>query len=208
MVQGLLIAAGYGLGSMPFAYWLPRVFRGADIRESGSGNVGASNVWRSFGWRLGLPALLLDVLKGVAAALLGRYLADELTGVLAGTAALAGHWRPLLLGFRRGGKIVATTGGVLLAVAPAAGLCACALWILVFLASRYASVASICSGASLPAFALLFHASWPVLGFTIGAGLAIAILHRSNVRRLLHGEERRSTVSFSRALRRRSAASL
>lgn len=208
MEQGLLIAAGYVLGNMPFAYWLPRVFRGADIRQVGSGNVGASNVWRGFGWKLGLPALLLDVLKGVAAGLLGRYIGDELTGVLAGTAALAGHWRPLFLGLRRGGKVVATTGGVLLALAPAAGVSACALWILVFLAIRYASVASISAGASLPAFALLFDASWPVLGFTIGAAAAIAVLHRSNVARLLHGEERRSSVSFSRALRRRSAASL
>jgi glycerol-3-phosphate acyltransferase PlsY len=203
--EGLLIAAGYVLGSLPFGYWLPRLVRGIDIRTIGSGNVGASNVWRSCGARLGLTVALLDIAKGVAAALLGRLVGDELIGVLAGTAALVGHWRPLFLGFARGGKVVATTGGVALAVAPLVSVCASALWIAVFLATRYASVASIAAGCSLPLFALLFDASWPVLGFTIGAAVAIAALHYPNVRRLLRGEERRANVSLHRVLRRRSA---
>jgi glycerol-3-phosphate acyltransferase PlsY len=203
--EGLLIAAGYVLGSLPFAYWLPRLVRGIDIRTVGSGNVGASNVWRTCGPRLGLTVALLDIGKGLAAGLLGRFLGDELIGVLAGTAALAGHWRPLFLGFRRGGKLVATTGGVALAVAPLVSVCGAAVWIAVFLLTRYASVASIAAGCSLPLFALLFDASWPVLGFTIGAAVAITVLHQANIRRLLHGEERRSSFSLPRALRRRSA---
>ena len=80
-------------------------------------------------------------------------------------------------------------------------------WIVLFLATRYASVASIAAGCSLPLFALLFDASWPVLGFTIGAACAIVVLHRGNVRRLLRGDERRAGFSLAR-LRRRSAASL
>src|SRR3972149_11095802 len=109
----------------------------------------------------------------------------------AGAAAPAGPSRPLFLGFARGGKIVATPGGVALAVAPLVSVCGFAVWILVFLATRYASIASIAAGASLPLFALAFGASWPVLGFTIGAAVAIAALHHANVRRLLRGEERR-----------------
>jgi glycerol-3-phosphate acyltransferase PlsY len=209
VTEGLLIAAGYVLGSLPFGYWLPLAVRRVDIRTVGSGNVGASNVWRVCGARLGIAVLLLDVGKGVAAGLLGRYLGDELTGVLAGSAALAGHYRPLFLGFRRGGKIVATTGGVMLAIAPLVSLCAAVVWIVVFLATRYPSVGSLAAGTSLPLFALAFDTSRPVLGFTIGAAVAIWILHRGNIGRLLHGEERRSSFSVrARVLRRGSAASL
>lgn len=209
MREGLLIAAGYLLGSLPFGYWLPLAVRHVDIRTVGSGNVGASNVWRTFGARLGLSVLLLDVAKGAAAGLLGRYLGDELIGVLAGSAALAGHYRPVFLGFARGGKIVATTGGVLLAIAPLVSLCAVAVWIGAFVVTRYASVSSLAAGTSLPLFALAFDVSRPVLGFTIGAAAAIWILHRSNVRRLLAGEETRARFSIrDRVLRRGSAASL
>jgi glycerol-3-phosphate acyltransferase PlsY len=207
--EGLLIAGGYVLGSMPFGFWLPLVVRRVDIRTIGSGNVGASNVWRSCGAKLGLTVALLDIAKGVAAGLLGRYVGDELIGVLAGLAALAGHYRPLFLWFARGGKVVATTGGVLLALAPLVSLCGSAVWIVAFLVTRYASVASLAAGASLPLFALAFGASWPVLGFTIAAAAVIWALHYGNIRRLLRGEERRATFSIrARVLRRRSAASL
>jgi glycerol-3-phosphate acyltransferase PlsY len=206
--EALLIVAGYVLGSLPFGYWLPRWVRKIDIRRFGSGNVGASNVWRVCGPRLGVSVALLDIGKGLAAGLLGRFLGDELIGVLAGTAALAGHWRPLFLGFAKGGKVVATTGGVALAVAPLVSVCGAAVWIAVFLATRYASVASIAAGCSLPLFALLFDASWPVLGFTIGAACAIAVLHYGNLRRLLRGEERRASFSLGRVVRRGSAPSV
>ena len=209
MKDALLIVAGYVLGSLPWAYWLPRIFRGVDIRKVGSGNVGASNVWRAFGWKLGAPVLLLDVAKGAAAALIGLSVGGDVTGVLAGAAAVAGHWRPLFLGFSRGGKVVATTGGAILALAPLAGLCAALVWIVVFLLFRYASVASIVAGLSLPPLALLFGASWPVLGFTIGAAIAILVLHRANLRRLLHGDEPRAQLRLPRdRISRRSEASL
>src|ERR687891_1671096 len=164
----LLIGVGYLLGSMPWGYWVPRLVAGVDIRTVGSGNPGATNVWRSLGFKLGLTVAALDIGKGLAAALLGRWLGDDLVGVLAGVAAMAGHWRPLFIAFARGGKIVATTGGVGLAVAPLATLAGAGLWIVVFLATRYASVASMGAAASLPLFALLFGASWPVLAFTAG----------------------------------------
>jgi acyl phosphate:glycerol-3-phosphate acyltransferase len=185
----LLVAAGYLLGSLPWGLWLPRLVAGVDVRTLGSGNIGATNVWRTLGFKLGLAVALLDIAKGAAAAILGRWLGDDLIGVLAGCAAMAGHWRPFFLGFARGGKIVATTGGVGLAVAPLATLSAGGLWIVVFLVTRYASLASMISAASLPLFALLFGASWPVLAFTAVGAVAIVALHRANIARLLHGQE-------------------
>jgi glycerol-3-phosphate acyltransferase PlsY len=176
---------------MPWGYWLPRLLCGVDIRSLGSGNPGATNVWRSLGFKFGIAVALLDIAKGAAAAVLGLWLGGDLVGVLAGVAAMVGHWRPLFLGFARGGKIVATTGGVSLAVAPLPALSAAGVWIIVFLLTRYASVSSIVAAISLPLWALLYGASWPVLAFTGGAALAIVVLHRSNIRRLLAGEEHR-----------------
>lgn len=187
----LLILSGYLLGSMPWGYWLPRLVSGANIRTIGSGNTGAANVWRTQGFKLGLCVALLDVAKGFAAALLGLWLGNELIGVLAGIAALFGHWRPLFMGFARGGKIVATTAGVALALAPLATLAMAAVWIVTFLVTRYTSVASLLSAATLPLFALLFGASWPVVAFTAGAAVAIFVLHRANIGRLLNRTENR-----------------
>jgi glycerol-3-phosphate acyltransferase PlsY len=176
---------------MPWGYWLPRLLRGVDIRTLGSGNPGATNVVRTLGFRFGFAVALLDVAKGAAAALLGLWLGGDLVGVLAGVAAMIGHWRPLFLGFARGGKMVATTGGVALAVATLPALAAAGVWILVFLLTRYASVSSIVAAISLPLWALLFDSSWPVVAFTTGAAVAIVVLHRANIRRLLAGEENR-----------------
>lgn len=176
---------------MPWGYWLPKLLRGVDIRTLGSRNPGATNVWRTLGFRYGIAVAVLDIAKGAVAALLGLWLGGDLVAVLAGIAAMIGHWRPLFLGFARGGKMVATTGGVALALAPLAALAASGLWIAVFLLSRYASLASMVAAVSLPLWALLFGASWPVVGFTAGAALAIVVLHRSNIRRLLAGEENR-----------------
>jgi acyl phosphate:glycerol-3-phosphate acyltransferase len=195
----LLIVLGYLLGSLPWGYWVPRLFAGVDIRTLGSGNTGATNVWRTLGFKLGLSVALLDIGKGLAAALLGRWVGDDLVGVLAGVAAMVGHWRPVFTGFSRGGKTVATTGGVGLAVAPFATLAATGVWIVVFVATRYASIASMAAAASLPLFAALFGASWPVLAFTSGAALAIVVLHRTNIARLARGTENRFVLRRRRA---------
>src|SRR5437899_2494516 len=127
MTDVLLILTGYLLGSMPWGYWLPRLLKGVNIRKEGSGSTGAANGWRTAGFKIALGVALLDVAKGSAAALLGLWLGGQLVGLLAGIAALVGHWRPVFMGFRRGGKIVATTGGVALAVAPLATLAAAAV---------------------------------------------------------------------------------
>lgn len=196
--ETLLIAAGYLLGSLPWGLWLPRALAGVDVRTLGSGNIGATNVWRTLGFKLGLAVALLDIAKGAAAAVLGLWLVGDLVGVLAGCAAMVGHWRPIFVRFARGGKIVATTGGVGLSVAPFATLSAAAVWIVVFLVTRYASVASMAAAASLPLFALLYGASWPVLAFTAGAAIAIVVLHRANIARLAHGSENRFVLRRGR----------
>jgi glycerol-3-phosphate acyltransferase PlsY len=196
-----LVALGYLLGSMPWGLWLPRIVAGIDVRTVGSGNLGATNVWRNVGFKLGLAVAVLDVAKGLVPALLARWLADDLIAVLAGVAAVVGHWRPLFLGFARGGKTVATTGGVGLALAFFPTVAAGAVWIAVFLATRYASLASMIGAVSLPAFAVLFGASTPVVVFTAGAALGILVLHRANIARLARGTENRFDLRRRRVVR-------
>src|SRR5438132_1737895 len=151
-----LAVAGYIVGSMPWGYWLVRVFRGEDIRTQGSGNIGATNVWRVHGRRLGLPAVVLDTAKGFAPAFVAVELAGHGAGVLAGAAAMLGHWRPPFVRFRRGGTMGASAGGAFLGVAPLVGGAGAGVWILVFALTRYASVASMVSAGSLVIWAWLF----------------------------------------------------
>ncbi len=191
MTTALVVLAGYIAGSMPFGYWLVRLTRGVDIRTLGSGNIGATNVWRTFGWRYGLPVVLLDTAKGFVPALVGTLVAGDLAGVLAGAAAMVGHWRPLFLRFAKGGKTVATAGGAFLGVAPAVGLVGAGVWIAVFLVSRYASLASMLAALSLPVAAAVMGEPWPVIVFAAAAAAAVVLLHRANVRRLLAGTENR-----------------
>jgi acyl phosphate:glycerol-3-phosphate acyltransferase len=187
----VLVLAAYLVGSIPFGYVLPRLVRGDDIRRHGSGNVGATNVWRVYGRSLGLPVAVLDVLKGLVPAALGLRLGGDWVGVFAGAAAMLGHARPLYLGFSKGGKMVATAGGVALALAPLAALGCAAIWILAFALTRYASLASMLAAAALPVLCLAFGASWPVVAFTAIAAVGVLALHRQNVRRLLSGTEPR-----------------
>ena len=191
MEIALFVAVGYLAGSMPFGYWLVRLTKGVDIRSVGSGNIGASNVWRTYGMRYGLPVMLLDILKAFVPALVATLVAGHLVGVLTGAAAMVGHARPLFLGFAKGGKMVATAGGAFLGVAPLLGLAACGVWILVFLLTRYASVASIVASASLPPLAYALGYPWPVIAFGGVAAAGVLVLHRANVRRLLSGTENR-----------------
>jgi acyl phosphate:glycerol-3-phosphate acyltransferase len=185
------VVAGYLCGSLTFGYWLVRIFRGEDIRTKGSGNVGATNVWRVYGPKLGLPAALLDTAKGFAPAFAATVVVGHGTGVLAGGAAMLGHWRPIFLGFQKGGKMVATAGGAFLGVAPLVGAAGAGVWIVVFALTRYASVASMSAAASLALWAWLFGYPWPVIAFGGAAGLGVVFLHRANIRRLARGEESR-----------------
>jgi glycerol-3-phosphate acyltransferase PlsY len=191
----ILITAGYLIGSIPWGYVVAKLLRGVDLRTVGSGNLGAANVWRVLGFKAGLAVAVLDVGKGFAAALLGLWAGDELTGLLAGIAAMLGHWRPLFMGLNKGGKIVATTGGVALALAPLASLATAVVWVVAFLITRYTSVASMLAALALPLFALAFGSSVLVVVFSAGAAFAILLLHRANIGRLLSGTENRFELS-------------
>lgn len=191
MTAAAIIVAGYLLGSMPFGYWVVRAFKHEDIRKVGSGNIGTTNVWRTYGRWLGVPVMLLDILKGTVPALLGTLLVSHWVGIAAGAVAMAGHWRPLFLGFAKGGKTVATYGGVLWGLAPLVALCGMGVWLAVFLTVRYASVASMVAAAALPLIAYGFGEPWPVVAFAGVAALAVVVLHRANIGRLFRGTENR-----------------
>jgi acyl phosphate:glycerol-3-phosphate acyltransferase len=192
------IVAGYLAGSLPFGYWVVRAARGVDIRTLGSGNVGATNVWRVFGPRLGLTVALLDVAKGFAPALAATLVVGHLAGALAGAAAMLGHWRPIFLRFAKGGKMVATCGGAFLGLAPLVGLLGAAVWLVVFALTRYASVSSIVAAAALPLAAVLLGEPWPVLVLSVAAAIAVLVLHRANLARLRAGTETRVQLTRRR----------
>lgn len=195
----LAAAGGYLLGSLPTGYLVGRA-RGVDVRTVGSGNIGATNVMRVLGKTAGLFVLAVDALKGlVAVAGLGRALpasvgsgaaASDLVAVTAGVAAILGHNYPCWLGFK-GGKGIATSAGVLLALMPAAlGWCF-GVWAVVFALSRYVSLASISAAAALP-LATWWTGYGPLLsGLSLALGALAIVKHRANIRRLLDGTEPR-----------------
>jgi len=191
---------------VPSGYWLVRLFKHEDIRKQGSGNIGASNVWRTYGRRLGVPVVLLDTAKGFVPALVFSLTVSPLAGVLAGAGAMLGHARPLFLRFARGGKMVATTGGAFLGVAPLVAAVGAVVWLVVFLLFRYASLGSIAGAVSLPIAAVLLGYPWPVIVFAVAASLAVLFLHRVNMRRLLRGEENRFALRRSAKAKPRARA--
>lgn len=201
MLFAILIGVGYLAGSIPAGYWLVRVAKGTDIRTVGSGNVGATNVWRTYGRNFGLPVMLFDVAKGLVPALIATLTVSHLAGVLAGTAAMVGHARPLFMKFQKGGKMVATTGGAILGVAPLVGLAAIAVFLVVFLIGRYVSLGSIVATASLAPIAAALGEPWPVIVMGGVAFVAVVVLHRTNIARLRSGTESRANLR-----RRKSAA--
>ncbi len=191
MTDVLAVLGGYLLGSLTFGYWVPRLVRGEDIRTKGSGNVGASNVFRVYGRSLGIPVALLDLAKGFAAAALGLWAGGALIGVLAAAAAMVGHARPVFLRFEKGGKMVATAGGAALALAPLAAVLCIATWLVVFVVTRYASFASIVTALALAILVVVLDYPWPIIAFGIAGAAAVVALHRQNIRRLLGGTEHR-----------------
>ena len=199
MSYAVAVVAGYLAGSIPTGYWLVRAVEHVDIRSVGSGNIGATNVWRVFGRRLGVPVIVADTAKGFAPAFIATAYVSHLAGVLAGAAAMLGHWRPLFLRWQRGGKMVATCGGAFLGVAPVVGGIGAAVWIVSFLVFRYASVASMLAACSLPIVAVLLGEPWPVIVFAGVAAAAVIALHRANIGRLISGTENR--FSFRRPAR-------
>lgn len=194
----LTLTMAYLLGSIPFGYLLVLVFRHQDIRATGSGNIGATNVARSGGKALGLLTLFLDALKGYVAVLIAMHFApNTLHGpaplaVAAAVAAVLGHVFPLWLKFR-GGKGIATALGVFVALVPWVALAALGLFILVAATTRLVSLGSILAAVAIPLFALLLvpkRSAALLAGLTCISLLSI-IKHRANIVRLLHGTESR-----------------
>src|SRR5262249_52843984 len=165
MEDALAVLGGYLLGSLTFGYWVPKLVRGEDIRTKGSGNVGASNVFRVYGPSLGLPVALLDIAKGFAAASLGLLAGGALIGGLAAAAAMLGHARPVFLRFQKGGKMAATAGGATFALAPLVAALCVAIWLLVFGLTRFASVATIVTALALGVLVVAFDYTWPIVVF-------------------------------------------
>jgi acyl phosphate:glycerol-3-phosphate acyltransferase len=192
----LAVLGGYVLGSLPFGYWVPRVVRGEDIRTKGSGNVGASNVFRVYGRSLGLPVALLDVAKGFAAASLGLWAGGALIGVLAAAAAMAGHARPVFLRFQKGGKMAATAGGATFALAPLVAVLCVAIWLVIFAFTRFASVATIVTAVALGVLVVALGYPWPIMVFGVAGATAVIAMHHQNIRRLFAGTEHRFDLSL------------
>jgi glycerol-3-phosphate acyltransferase PlsY len=201
MRTSLLIAAmSYLLGSIPFGYLLVRTFRGEDVRQSGSGNIGATNVSRKSPWLGGLT-LVLDALKGSAAVGLAYFLSGRMPGgitsyeamSLAALFAVLGHIFPVWLNFR-GGKGVATGLGSFIVITPKAVLLAAGIFVAVVIVFRYVSLGSVIAVASLPLLAyglnVYGNTSW-ALALLAFACLLIIARHHENIRRLLAGTENR-----------------
>lgn len=187
----LIVVGGYLAGSIPSGPLLVRLVKGEDIRAQGSGNIGASNVWRVYGKSLGIPVALLDVAKGFVPAFVGLRVGGEWVGVLAGAAAMLGHARPVWLGFTRGGKMVATAGGVSFALALLPAVLCLAGWVVLLALFRYASLASLTVALALPVLCLALGEPWPTVLFATASFVAVVVLHRQNIRRLLDGSEPR-----------------
>ena len=191
MTDAWIIALGYFAGSIPFALLIPRCFAGMDVRNVGSGNIGAANVFRATRPLIGLAVFGLDVFKGFAIVLLATRLGmDEPTRTAAGVATIMGHIYPVWLRFR-GGKGVATAGGVFGVLSPIATLASVLIFLVVAWWTRYISAGSI--AASLILIPLLYVMAAPP-STMIGASLVTVLIlyrHRGNLIRLSDGTERR-----------------
>ena len=194
----LPVLVAYLLGSIPTAVWVGKTFYNVDVRESGSGNAGATNTIRVLGLKAGIPVLLVDVFKGLGAVLLAAPIYQLFGGteVSAGlllavsAAAVLGHTFPVFAGFK-GGKGVATLLGLGFGIYPWAALCVLILFILVLLISGYVSLSSITAGIAFPFFVIFLfpadHVFFTIL--SIAVAVFLPITHRKNIKRLLNGTE-------------------
>ena len=203
-VAALLLA--YLLGSIPTAYWYGKTFFNIDIREHGSGNAGATNTFRVLGKRAGTVVMLVDVLKGFAAASLAQLLRKTGTltesewlgcALLFGFIAVIGHLYPIFAQFK-GGKGVATLLGMVLAIRPEAAVVCIGVWLLVVIASQYVSLGSLLAALAFPILLLLRAFGQPENPILIGFGflvfLMVAITHKKNIGRLIQGNESRTVL--------------
>ncbi len=190
MNQALVLVIAYLLGSIPFAYLAGRL-NGVDLRTVGSGNLGATNVFRTLGRTVGVTVMVLDIAKGAFAVLIAQWVVGgPWWPIAAGALAILGHVFPVWTGFR-GGKGVAVGAGALLGLVPAASGTLIVLWLLIVVLTRYVSVASIACAVAAAPLAWAFGAPWPYVVFIGLAGLFVIVRHRQNIVRLLGGTENR-----------------
>jgi glycerol-3-phosphate acyltransferase PlsY len=193
-LAGLLIA--YLAGSIPFAYLAGKLFKGIDLREHGSGNLGATNVFRVMGWKIASVVMLLDMAKGALPVLLlpPHFAPNQpvLWAIAFGVAAIVGHVKSAFLLWKGGGKGVATAGGVFLALAPIPSLISLSMFALVLYLSGYVSLASLTSAVTLTiAVAIMYGVKSPIAIACALITVFVFWTHRSNIGRLRRGEENR-----------------
>lgn len=194
-IAGGLLVLAYLLGSLPTGYLVAKLVQGIDIREHGSGNTGATNVFRVVGKQAGITVLLIDLLKGLSAVLVARFVMAQFNvelstwvQTLAGALAILGHSRSVWLNFT-GGKSAATGLGVILALAWPVGLGTAAVFGLVFGFSRTVSLGSILAAIAAPILMFLMAQPLPFILLVLLGGIYVIIRHRSNISRLLAGTE-------------------
>ena len=189
----VLLVAAYLLGAIPTSYIVARVAKGMDLREHGSGNLGATNTYRVLGWGAAIPVFVLDIAKGwfpTAMFPLWDGQASPHWALAFGTAAILGHMFSIFVNFK-GGKGVATSAGMLLALAPVATLVGLLAWMLVVFTTGYVSLGSITAAALVPLVVAVTHGNSPVLWLCLALAAFIVWAHRSNIRRLRDGTENR-----------------
>jgi glycerol-3-phosphate acyltransferase PlsY len=188
------LVASYLLGAIPTSYLAGRIFRGIDLREHGSRNLGATNLYRVLGWRFAVPVGVLDAAKGLIPVLVfaPRVSSSELFALVSGLTAVVGHAFSVFVRFK-GGKGVATAAGVMLGLTPAALGVAAAIWVALVYLTGYVSVASIAAAAAFPMAVFLIDrpARAAMLWLDVAVAAGIIWLHRGNIRRLLNGTENR-----------------
>jgi acyl phosphate:glycerol-3-phosphate acyltransferase len=196
MHPAIALALAYLSGSIPFAAIAGRA-KGIDLRKQGSGNLGATNVFRVMGWKVGIAVFLADALKGALPVLLlppriASARDPVVWGILVGVAAIAGHVRPAFLGFAKGGKGVATAAGVFCALSPIPMLASFAVFVAIVLATGYVSLGSLISAVLLPVLlALTAGRSSPLFVVSVVVASFVFWTHRANIGRLRRGEEHR-----------------
>ncbi len=196
----LAIVISYLLGSIPTAVWWGKTFFDTDVREHGSRNAGATNTFRVLGKKAGIPVLLIDILKGMAAIFVGGLITGYETGtaelvnmeIACGVFAVLGHLFPIFAGFK-GGKGVATTLGVVLSLHPLGAASSIAIFLVVFLATRYVSLGSVLAAFAFPFMVIMvFQTPYnSLMYFSMIFAILIIIKHQKNLQRLINNEENR-----------------
>ncbi len=205
MNETLAFVIAYLLGSIPFGYLAGRM-NGIDIRTVGSGNMGAANVFRNLGKKWGIGVMVADIGKGVAGVVIARVLTDEPWPVLAGAAVMAGAIFPVWLRFK-GGKGVAAGGGVMIGLFPLVAAMIVPLWLAIVAVTRMTSLASIVAAAAFTPVAAVMDFSWEYLVLAGAMSALVIYRHRTNIARLIRGEESRIELRRNRPASKPDASS-